>query len=502
MHSSTDRATIALCVLGVLAAGCSGQTRTEAPPAGAGSATTAPTTAAAPLAAGKLLLIRDVPHVTQKTDFCGEACAEMVLRKLGKKITQDEVFNASGLNPMLGRGCYTGDLRKALRKIGFSIGSVFYYVQAARADKEMKRQFDALLADLKRGIPSIVCMHYDEKPVTTEHMRLVVGYDGRKDEVIYHEPAEANGAYRRMPFKKFLALWPLKYDRRKWTVIRFRMQPGRIAPVKPSDTFTDADYAQHVRKLKKKIPAGKGFNIYIQRPFVVIGDAPAARVAAYATGTVKWAVDKLKKAYFKKDPKEILDIWLFSSEKVYRKYAWEIFRDKPNTHFGYYSSVDKALIMNISTGGGTLVHEIVHPFVEGNFPACPSWFNEGLGSLYEQSSQRGGEIIGLTNWRLAGLQKAIKARSVPSFKTLTGTTEHQFYSEDKGTNYSQARYLCYYLQEKGLLRKFYKDFVANHKTDPTGYETLKKTLGLKTEKETEAFKKKWEAYVGKLVFRR
>jgi len=442
-----------------------------------------------------------MPHVMQKTDFCGEACAEMVLRKLGRKITQNQVFNASGLSPMLGRGCYTGDLNKALRKIGFSVGSVYYYVPAASADKGMVQQFDAVLTDLKRGIPSIVCMHFDEKPVTTEHMRLVVGYDAQKAEVIYHEPASANGAYRRMSLKKFLALWPLKYDRKKWTVIRFRMQGGQIAPVKPSDTFTDADYAQHVLKLKKKIPSGKGFNIAIQPPFVVIGDASPARVAAYSTGTVKWAVDKLKKAYFKKDPKEILDIWLFSSEKAYRKYAWEIFRDKPNTHFGYYSSASKALIMNISTGGGTLVHEIVHPFVEANFPDCPSWFNEGLGSLYEQSAQRRGEIVGLTNWRLAGLQKAIKSKSVPSFKTLTATTTHQFYSEDRGTNYAQARYLCYYLQEKGLLRKFYKDFVTNHKTDPTGYETLKKILALKTEKDMEAFKKKWEAYTLKLVFR-
>ena len=40
-------------------------------------------------------------------------------------------------------------------------------------------------------------------------------------------------------------------------------------------------------------------------------------------------------------------------------------------------------IMNIATGGGTLVHEIVHPYVEANFPGCPAWFNEGLGSLYE-----------------------------------------------------------------------------------------------------------------------
>ena len=145
MHSSINRLTVTLCILGVLAAGCAGQSRTEAPATGGGT-TTAPTTTTTQPSTGKLLLLRDVPHVTQKTDFCGEACAEMVLRKLGKKITQNEVFNASELDPMLGRGCYTADLRKALRKIGFAVGDVFYYVPAAQADKGMKRQFDALLA--------------------------------------------------------------------------------------------------------------------------------------------------------------------------------------------------------------------------------------------------------------------------------------------------------------------------------------------------------------------
>jgi len=491
LSSLTNRLAAAVCVLGILGFGCSKEARTANPV----------TKSKSPPPTKKLVRISDMPHVVQKPDFCGEACAEMVLRKLGKKITQDQVFNASGLNPALGRGCYSADLKKALTKIGFSVGDVFYYVRVSRAVKELDAQFEALLADLRGRTPSIVCMHYDDKPGTTEHMRLVVGYDGAKDEIIYHEPAHADGAHQRMSRKKFLKLWPLKYDRQKWTVIRFRMKPGRIAAIKASDTFTNADYAQHVLKLKKKIPPKKGFNIAIQPPFVVIGDASPARIARYSTGTVKWAVDKLKRAYFKKDPKDILDVWLFSTEKVYRKYAWEIFRDKPQTFYGYYSSSAKALIMNISTGGGTLVHEIVHPFVEANFPECPSWFNEGLGSLYEQSGERGGEIIGRTNWRLAGLQKAIRAKRVPSFKTLCSTTTHQFYSEDKGTNYAQARYLCYYLQERGLLRKFYRDFYANRKTDPTGYETLKKTLGLRTEKDMDAFKKLWEAYTLKLVFR-
>ncbi len=148
--------------------------------------------------------------------------------------------------------------------------------------------------------------------------------------------------------------------------------------------------------------------------------------------------------------------------------------------------------MNIETGGGTLVHEIVHPFIEANFPDCPAWFNEGLGSLYEQSGEQDGHIYGYTNWRLPGLQSAISARAVPTFKTLTATTTQAFYNEDKGTNYGQARYLCYYLQEQGLLVKFYKEFYANRKTDPTGYQTLQAVL---SEPDMNAFQQKWEKFV-------
>ena len=153
--------------------------------------------------------------------------------------------------------------------------------------------------------------------------------------------------------------------------------------------------------------------------------------------------------------------------------------------------------MNISTGGGTLVHEIVHPFIESNFPGCPSWFNEGFASLYEQSGEKGGRIRGLTNWRLAGLQQSLKAKSVPAFKTLCETTTHEFYDEDPGTNYSQARYLCYYLQEHGLLHRYYHEFRKNVDDDPTGYSTLAKVLG---QRDMRTFRKRWNAWVATLRF--
>lgn len=258
-----------------------------------------------------------------------------------------------------------------------------------------------------------------------------------------------------------------------------------------SDNFTTADFDRHIAHLKIQF-AKNQFTFVAQPPFVVIGDEAAAVVKQRAVGTVKWTVDLLKKDFFTKDPTDILDIWLFKNTASYRRNAREIFGDEPDTPYGYYSSSHRALIMNIETGGGTLVHEIVHPFIEANFPACPPWFNEGLASLYEQSGEVDGHLYGYPNWRLPGLQQAIKSNAVPSFKSLMEMQAEAFYHQDKGTNYSQSRYLCYYLQEKGLLVKFYREFAANQATDPTGYLSLKKVLG---ESDLLAFKKKWEQFV-------
>jgi hypothetical protein len=261
--------------------------------------------------------------------------------------------------------------------------------------------------------------------------------------------------------------------------------------------FTAADYARHVLALQKTLPDEGGFTIIVQPPFVVIGDEPADKVRSRAENTVKWAVDRIKQSYFQRDPDRILDIWLFKNKASYEKYTHAIFDDKPTTPYGYFSSAHQALIMNISTGGGTLVHEIVHPFMAANFPACPSWFNEGLASLYEQAGEVDGRIHGYVNWRLPGLQAAIKAKRVQPFELLCSTTTEQFYHQDPGTNYSQARYLCYYLQEHGLLEKYYREFRARAANDPTGYKTLQSVLG---ETDMPAFQKRWEAFCSTLDF--
>lgn len=441
-------------------------------------------------AAYKSVIVKGIPHVQQKPDFCGEACAEMYLRKLGKQMDQDYVYDQSGLDPIHGRGCYTRELTRALQNIGFRVGRAAYSV-AAGNEVQLEQQFASLHADLVGGTPSIICMHYDDQPETTEHFRLIVGYDSSTDEVLYHEPAVADGAHRRMKREMLLKLWPLKYSETQWTTVRMPLLVGRLRAGRSATSFTDADYAQHILELKRRLPS-EDFKIVLQKPFVVVGDEDLTTVKRRAQGTVKWSVDRLKRTYFARNPETIIDVWLFKDKESYDKYNLELFGNVPHTPFGFYSSYFNALVMNISTGGGTLVHEIVHPFMESNFPDCPAWFNEGLASLYEQCGDNRGRIWGRTNWRLKGLQEAIGEKTVPPFEMLCGTTTLEFYDEDPGTNYSQARYLCYYLQQKGVLAKYYHEFVKNSDDDPTGFKTLQRVLG---EADMVTFQKRWEEFV-------
>lgn len=436
--------------------------------------------------------LKKIPFIHKKPDFGGEACVASALRSLGHNVDQDFVFDQSDVDPLLGRGCVTSELVHAAKACGLDPGRVWY---ESTKQEHQAAIWEMILADLKQGRPSVVVAHQQN----IERFVLVIGFNSEKDEVLYHDPNHENGANQSFDRKGFLAAMQMSFGSesapQKRQVVVLRTLGGTRVLQPSKERFTNADYAQHIRELKTKLP-NEEFSIVLQKPFVVVGDGGVDRVKRTAEGTVKWAVDHIKQDYFKRDPLEILDIWLFKNPESYKKHNQMLFGEAPSTPYGYYSSHHRALVMDISTGGGTLVHEIVHPFIESNFTLCPSWFNEGLASLYEQSNSRDGHIVGLTNWRLRGLQQTIEAKRLGTFKELCETTRREFY-QGAGTNYAQARYLCYYLQEQGKLVEFYHAFVGSAMEDPSGYETLKKVLN---RDDMEQFQKEWEAYVLKLRF--
>ncbi|MBN1633276.1 MAG: hypothetical protein JW917_03835 [Ignavibacteria bacterium] len=210
--------------------------------------------------------------------------------------------------------------------------------------------------------------------------------------------------------------------------------------------------------------------------FIIAGNLIETEINNIIYNTIQKAEECFYNDYFEKKPDELITIFLFKDDITYTYWAEKLFGDSDLSPYGYYKPSDKAMLMNISTGGGTLIHELTHAFVRYDFPDIPSWLNEGLGSLYERCSLSGGNITGYVNWRLPGLQKAINNKTYTSLTKLVNTTDDEFYGDNSGFNYAQARYLCYYLQENGLLKKFYKTFRDRYEEDKTGKKFLEEIL--------------------------
>jgi len=254
----------------------------------------------------------------------------------------------------------------------------------------------------------------------------------------------------------------------------------------PTQKELEARAAAREKELSKQ-----GFTVLVEAPWVVIGDGPAKEVRGIATGFLRRITSQLEADFFGKRPDKLLEVWLFSSERSFRKGAKKFFDDTPDTPYGYYSPTAGALIMN-ANGLGTLSHELVHPLIEINFPDCPSWFNEGLASLFERPSEKKGHIVGLVNWRLPNLKKQIRGKTLPDLRKLLTTSREEFYGADWDA-YAQARYLVYYLQQHDKLHPFFDAFVKAK--DHTGITSLEEVLG----ESLDDFEPTWRAWVMKLA---
>jgi hypothetical protein len=238
------------------------------------------------------------------------------------------------------------------------------------------------------------------------------------------------------------------------------------------------------------------FAYVVAPPFVIAGNGGAERLKSYRDRTILAATRCLQKQFFDKHPAEPVLILLFETEGPYKRLAKKWLADDEVPYYGYFRH-DNVMLMNVGTGTGTLVHELTHALIKPDFPSVPSWFNEGLASLYEQCSLGEDDTIkGHENWRLPALQKTIRADKLRPLAELIA--DPRFYDKDLvGTNYAQARYLMFYLQHKGLLQTYYQAFRDGVKDDPSGLNALKKVIGPQS---LDDFEKQWRAWVLTLRF--
>ena len=235
--------------------------------------------------------------------------------------------------------------------------------------------------------------------------------------------------------------------------------------------------------------------VVVSPPFVVAGDGGPQRVERYVAHTIRAATEALQRGFFDRKPVEPVLILLFESAEPYNRLTRAWLGDTNVSPYGYFRR-DGVMVMNVGTGTGTLVHELVHALIKPDFPDVPDWFNEGLGSLFEQCTLAGGTIRGLPNWRLPALQRAIRADRLRPLSELI--EDRHFYAEGRvGLNYAQSRYLLLYLQEKELLQRFYSLFREQSAEDQTGLKTLRELIEPAS---MDGFEDQWRKWVLQLRF--
>lgn len=259
-------------------------------------------------------------------------------------------------------------------------------------------------------------------------------------------------------------------------------------------SISQIEFNNRIDELKNSL--SNDFTIEQHSYFIIVSNLSAAETEKVTTGTIDKTVECFYNDYFGIRPSEPTTIFLFKNDETYRYWAKKLYDDDDLSRFGYYKPFAKTMLMNINTGTGTLVHEMTHALVRYDFPDIPSWFNEGLGSLYERCSLNNKQILGYVNWRLPALQDAINDKSYTSLEKLLMTNYDEFYGDKSDVNYSQARYFCMYLQESGMLKKFYRLFRDTYSEDNTGKIQIEKI----TVKSLSELDKEFVAWVSTLKY--
>jgi len=126
----------------------------------------------------------------------------------------------------------------------------------------------------------------------------------------------------------------------------------------------------------------------------------------------------------------------------------------------------------------------------------PLWVIDGLGSLFEQCAIENGHMIGYPNWRLLVLKQAMTQKRTLPLETFLADSNAEF-ARNAPVAYATARYTMLFLQDRGLLTKWYAQYCENYETDKTGVKTLEKLYG----KSLAEFETDLYAWVEKLEFK-
>lgn len=169
----------------------------------------------------------------------------------------------------------------------------------------------------------------------------------------------------------------------------------------------------------------------------------------------------LKKVYKINNPTSYLAIYLYSSGvslegyQEFSDFAKGIHGQGVSGRVGYFNPLDMSVVCWISSGIGTLNHEIVHGLILQDYPTIPGWLYEGFASMYEETAYN---FVPKDNYRLMYLTEALNQKKLVTVKELLEASIGQMNGANNELLYAaMARYFVLFLKHNKWLAPLYED---------------------------------------------
>ncbi len=253
------------------------------------------------------------------------------------------------------------------------------------------------------------------------------------------------------------------------------------------ETFASFNYQKIIDRHSPILP--KNMSITKFKYFVVFSDLDEKTTYSIIDNDIRNAIDAMVNSYVVKTPDSVTAVFLFTDFENYKDFTLKNtdIEEKDLSPYGYYKISQNIIVVRYVSWKGSTKHEISHRFTKADFPDAPSWFDEGLSSLHEKSVFKDGKLTGEFSWRIVALRRAISDDRYTGIEKLMKTDDNELYGKRTSFYYAQARYLLMYIQEKGLLEKYYKLFRNTYTEDKTGITQLEKILGKPIDKIDEDY---------------
>ncbi|OYW18002.1 MAG: hypothetical protein B7Z55_11470 [Planctomycetales bacterium 12-60-4] len=247
-------------------------------------------------------------------------------------------------------------------------------------------------------------------------------------------------------------------------------------------------YRREASRIQARLP--DSWVVINHYPFLLTGNLAERDLQRALVDVVLPTSRALAIDYFDHPPAEPITLIVMKDDSSYADALGRLGHSGREEYAGIYVRRSRRLILNLSTGDGTIAHELTHALAHADFPRMPEWFDEGLASLHEESifSVDGRRLIGQPNWRDSLLREALQREKPPEIGQLvTGN----FGRHEPAVDYALARNLCLYLQSQNLLGPYYRKCRARIFDDPTGRWSLMEITGSKDLSEVDERFRRW-----------